>query len=452
MEDAAVISRSYEALGFHVDPHALHREFKRGDGDLTAWLETDLRPYAADLVKRPKVRSLATHSLRTLAPDSGSEVRKLIDKLPGRVERTVESLRAAFTEERIRGPLLIKPVLRSQVVEKFTFSAEGTRALRQQASPAIPIDPVSECLAALADWQKTPLVDTRGYFAHQTQFIDAKDENGSTVRLQDGSFHPIFPGRTRYVGDLVAREFDARLLAIRGDLRWFSSRMNQLSVELRADVLVMQAYEDVSSLNQLIDAIRADVLLHEEFPLRDACCVLTQAYAALSPNPDLSWLPLDESVLATGGLLRTHVRSNRNSVLDHLKQAVKRTQRLYADENKDAENLDDLIGRYRVVLRRNPFDAWVDGKSLRTLIESESTGRIPFTQGEEQLLKELITSASGGSEVLARKLYGAIPVSASTLPTRCKRLREKFPLIGALLESRTQQCQLKVDPEEVRVV
>jgi hypothetical protein len=167
--------------------------------------------------------------------------------------------------------------------------------------------------------------------------------------------------------------------------------------------------------------LRQACLQGPEQPLRDACILLTQVYAAFQPRPDVAWLGLPEPVVRRGALLMRHRWTHTRNVelAERTAAALHELPRLYADAAPGQSALEEAVAAGGLVVVRQPPAVYWQGELVAV-----EWGR--YRRGW-QFFRRLAEKARHGAVLEEKDVYADEPVSESALGTVFHRLKALLP-------------------------
>jgi len=175
------------------------------------------------------------------------------------------------------------------------------------------------------------------------------------------------------------------------------------------------------------DAERLDVIIrdlyticwpNESAGIRDSCVILTQAYLAFHPAPDVEWLGLEAHVVKHGRQTLRDRMTRNPETRERLAAALGDLQRLYVNEPPGRAAREEAIARGGLVLTQSPRVAYWNRIP------------IPFHQKENRrrwdMLLALAQKARRGTAVTELDVFED-KVSDSAMATLWSRLKNRLP-------------------------
>jgi hypothetical protein len=261
----------------------------------------------------------------------------------------------------------------------------------------------------------TDLVCVEDYFEPIGGWMCKEKSSGQPGEFVVALNPDLHPG-----GDFVSRCMCRRAEVIKEVLGDFHRIANKALSS--AKMAVPKAWAELSrrfdELTALVRRLRQTCMEGDRQILRDNCILLTQVYAALSSDADVSWLGVPESIARRGIALMSHrLRSRHSELLERLVASLARLKKLYADADENQSAVDEAIASGALVLLGSRRAFW-EGAELKV--------DWPSRPKMWKFLQTLAKKGQGRGFVVQQDV-NSDAMGGSTLATLYYRLKKKVP-------------------------
>jgi len=271
--------------------------------------------------------------------------------------------------------------------------------------------------AELRNRRRPPLVNVLDYFEPQPEWTGTgrrRTQRADLIR----SMQPDLPAIGNMVVWALLRRVDLRL----GILDRLTGICLTASRHFgrRYDARVTELNANRQSAHDRRDSLRNEIQMGRQNLDKEHCIILTQIYAAIHPEPDLSWLGLPAPVLRSGqDGVRAWLSQNRNNELtERICAALSVLGRLYMDAEPGQSEIEEAIATGGLVIVEDRAEVhW--NKELVAL--DPGRNRLGW-----KLLIQLARKARTRSDVREADIYDN-PRGNSALAMAVHRLQELVP-------------------------
>lgn len=232
------------------------------------WIRRDAVRAIEELVYRPDFRSAARWSVERLKAGAQGEERQLVEKVDAALVHHASAL--------------------SALARHADVALKLANPIYPPANKLFSIVPIARMLGPLDFIVERPWRDlvSTGDFLGPNDRLNLKPE--FSQELHPAEFVPMLNDALRQPGDHVAGMLLRRMQFWRVTLDAFHNHFRSVASGVAANEW-SAANQAASHLRDSAKALEALLTVGPEARLREACVILTQAYADFSPAPDLSW-------------------------------------------------------------------------------------------------------------------------------------------------------------------
>lgn len=415
MDRIELAERRYRAM--MPEPSPEHLELVQRE--LEVWLSSDVCPLVADYARRPRFRDQAAWPLEKLSRGADSPERRLVEA----VDRSLVACAKALTKLAAK-PSLAKaleamyPPRERIVGETIRITGAKSERLHVERGTIDTLAVERSQIRDLAGRFWTDLVCREEYFEPRGEWMRKSPEG----HLQAGEFIVSFNPELLPIGDLISRTLLRRVEVLLGLVEAF--RQKCLAAVARVQAKAPALLKAVNAAWEQLDAddrsLRSAIQAAPAVAVRESCVILTQAYAAFHPSPDLRWLKLSEAVIQHGAaMVRFQLRHKRGlEASERIAAALGDLRQLYAGDRPEQAAIDEAIAAGGLVLVRDSREAYWDGKRIDADWSRQDNGW--------RLLWALAEKAGRSSPVGEADLFDDV-VSRSTMSTIFGRLKKLLP-------------------------
>jgi hypothetical protein len=386
--------------------------------EVRLWLTDDVCPFLHKFARRLRFREEASWPLRVLARGAQTAERQLVERVDAAIVKCAKSISELARLKTIRRRLETFLPPRPRITrEDVQVSGDGCKRIDVQTETVDEIPFLLSQLDSVARRFWTDLVCADDYFEPRGGWNSPGQPPG-----QSGVFIVSFNPELHPGGDFVSRCLIRRVEVLHEILHNLFVPMYQACQEgTRFQRRAAEIEQDWQSFTDLASELRHKCIPEIGQPRRDACVLLTQVYAAFTPQPDLFWLNLSEEVIRHGkATFRHRITSGRNVELaDRIAIALTQVASLYEECQPGQSAFEEAIAAGGLVLRDNPPTLYWEGKKLAVSWASYSK---PWL-----FINALAAKARLGAAVNDHDVYGDTAVSNSTLATLYTRLKNLVP-------------------------
>ena len=321
------------------------------DREIKVWLNDSIVPLTESYSKRPAFRDQACWPLRVLVSGVNTPERQEVEAVDAALVASAKSLMTLAKNPLVARRLaaLDRPTSRRvMTVDLKTGARPLVKFTKEESAPPQRIL-VENQVREIANHCWNDLVSAEDYFSPRRgmNFIDMQG------RAQDGEFVVGFNPELHTVGDFVTRALLHRVDIWRSCLeRYRHTCFEALSnVGRKYPRQVMNVNEAWANLEFRVTELQAHCT-GEATTLRDSCIILTQVYAAFHPSPDLSWLGLSPTTLASEpSFLKHRILNQRDTeTVERIARALGDLRALYPADGPHQSAIDEAIATGGLVL------------------------------------------------------------------------------------------------------
>jgi len=321
---------------------------------------------------------------------------------------------------------------RSDVNDAGEGSAADTRKVESIPFVERPLFLLGQ-VEEIADRFWSDLVCTRDYFEPTGGWMVKQkksrnspasgEESKAADYRQPGEFVVALNPDLRAGGDFVSRCLCIRVDGLRDTLARFRKQCGQLlptssrHLAKRWDEIEKSWVE----LCESVDQLRQVCLQSADRPLRDACIVLTQVYAAFHSQPDVGWLGLTEDLVqrATAIIRYRFTRTRDVELAERTAVALGQLRSLYIDKDEQQSAVEEAIATGGLVVVSLPPAVYWEGKLINVQWHQHRQGW--------ECLSRLAKKARLRAALEVKDLYEDKVVSESALAMVVNRLKKLLP-------------------------
>jgi hypothetical protein len=412
--------------------------------ELQCWLRDDVAGWLGEFVQRASFREQARWPIRTLGRGANTPARAEVEAVDAVLVACACALQALGKKATVRERLQALAVDTVVAKEEVLLGDGPPRVLRRDTESVDRLPLLLSQIDWIAERSWNDLVCVEDYFepaggwAEQTR---PPKQPGEFVVALNPELHPG--------GDFVSRCLCQRVEGLRdilGDARGLWLKASN-APGVQAGPGWEEAEQHWQALKEQSEQLRRTCLQSVQQPLRDACVLLTQVYAALRPRADLSWLGLSDRAIQRGAVVMGHrlLQACQGELLERLAASLGELRRRYPNDEDGQDARERAIAAGGLVLIGQPPQAYWEGK----LIPVEWT-RYPALW---RFLSQLAEKGRRGSLVEAKHLYGD-GSAPSALGTVFGRLKKKVPVsLWRLITpgAPKQTYELKLDRDRIHL-
>lgn len=383
---------------------------------IRTWLKDDVGPVVAKHACHPEFRRHASWPITALRPGAATPERLAVDQIAGALRPYAKALDAVAGSPRIKRKLIaLNPPREIVIREEVTISARGSVRTGATRGSHDELALERAQAAELAAGDLPSLVRIDDYFGPVQEFTVDPDgrrvQHGHLVVSLNPEFHAL--------GDFVVQGLFRRLEWWQGPLE---SLFRRCAGAVRAAGRRSVALEKVAATRRDLETecreLETACCAADDVLVRDACIVLTQAYAAFHPKPQIEWLELSPSVVDRGAdAIRGRLnRSQGAEMCERIATALTGLRRLYGTDDvlREAEKAEAIASGGLVLVEPTRSAYWqtseiappLSAMSWRFLWKLAERARIQGAVGQQHLYDDAMseTIMSTNRERLSNRL------------------------------------------------
>lgn len=416
MDRIELAERRYRAM--MPEPSREHLELVQRE--LEVWLSSDVCPLVADYARRPRFRDQAAWPLEKLSRGANSPERRLVEAVDRSLVACAKALTKLAAKPSVATAMEAMYPPRERIVrETILITVAKSERLHAERGTIDTLAIETSQMRGIAGRFWTDLVCREEYFEPRGEWMRKSPEG----HLQAGEFIVSFNPELLPIGDLISRTLLRRVEVLLGLVEAF--RQKCLAAVARAQATAPALLKVVNAAWEQLDAdqrsLRSAIQAAPAVQVRESCVILTQAYAAFHPSPDLGWLKLSEALVQHGAAtVRFQLCHKRGlEVSERIAAALGDLRQLYAGVRPEQAAIDEAIAAGGLVLVGDSREAYWDGKR----IDADWYGQ----DRSWRLLWGLAKKSGRSSPVSEADLFGNDIVSRSTMSTIFGRLKRLLP-------------------------
>ncbi len=412
MDPIDEVERQYQRI--MPDPASPWHHFPTRE--IQVWLEGMVVRLIEPYLSRPDFQSLTTWSIRSLAANSGTPERQVVEAADRALVAAASALRDAARLSVIQSHLP-RPEAISKMSPVTLSDSESSTVSSRSRRPHWPVWIRSVDHIASRPW--IDFVNPSDFFAPQPNRLL---QNPDPLGPGDGGMIQFFNPKLPLLGDLVSRyalgRFELWMESLEDSRRTYLDAVRLSGAHESAEIQAETAAW--ATLNHRAKEFGTMCLASPQAAMREDFMVLTQTYNAFHPQPSLDWMGLATECLRYGtGTLRNAVSHRHlSAVTDRIATAVRSLRLLDETTPANRSEVDRAIEAGGLVLVKQPRAAYWATQRLDVDWDRHAK--------DWELLLRLVEKARAGMRVEDLDLYAEAPAT-STMATRKHRLSLHLP-------------------------